>query len=406
MTTDPLPSDATVSEMPGFQTRAIHHGYEPSENLGALTPPIYMTSTFAFEDAGGLSAVVAGDAEGYFYGREHNPTQDLLERRIASLEGGEDAVTAASGMAAISMALLTLLSPGDELIVHHTLYSVTSTLVSQGLSRFGITIVSADLSTTEGLSRAIGPKAKIVYFETPLNPTGDVLDISALSAVAHGANLLVVVDSTFASPAVQRPIEHGADIVVHSLTKYINGHGDLLGGIVVGSAELIGRIRSVGLRFLTGAAISPMTCFLVLRGLKTLKLRMRQHGENALAVAQMLAAHPHVSFVRYPYLPTDPGFAIASRQMTNGSGILSFELRSGYEGAVRMMNRLRLVRRAVSLGDVESLIMHPGSIVEARRKTHPEATPGVGVTMGLLRLSVGLEESADIIQDLFQAIEG
>lgn len=389
----------------GFQTRAIHSGYDPLEDRGAVAPPIYMTSTFAFPDVDAANAVIANEEPGFLYGREHNPTQDLLERRIADLEGAEAAVVTASGMAAIASLFLSLMNPGDEIIVHETLYSNTRALTDEGLPRLGANLVKIDLSQPEALQRAITPKSRFVYFETPINPTGDVLDIRALSEAAHAAGLIVIVDSTFASPALQRPLEHGADVVVHSLTKYINGHGDLLGGVVVGDAATAHAVRNRGLRYLTGATLSPMACFLVLRGLKTLHLRMRQHGENALAVAEMLAAHPAVRVVRYPFLPAYPRYAIARRQMSGGGGMMSFELRSGYDGAVRLMNRLKLIARAVSLGDVESLIMHPGGLAEARQRGRTGAEAATGVTMDLMRLSVGLEDACDLIDDLTQALD-
>jgi methionine-gamma-lyase len=390
----------------GFQTRSIHEGYDPLLERGSVSPPIYMTSTFAFPNVAAADAVVADEAEGFLYGREHNPTQQLLEQRVASLEGAEAAVVASSGMAAISSLFLSTLSPGDEIIVHRTLYNNTTALTGEGLPRFGIKVVQADLSEPSNLTAAVTDKTRYVYFETPINPTGEVLDIAAIAALAHQAGLRVIVDSTFASPALQRPLEHGADIVVHSLTKYINGHGDLLGGIVLGDAATMHKVRGLGLRYLTGATLSPMACFLVLRGLKTLKVRMRAHSENALAVAQMLEAHPAVRLVRYPFLESSPGYAIARKQMTGGSGMMSFELHDGYDGAVRMMDRLKLIARAVSLGDVESLIMHPGGLLQARRKVYPEAKLGVGVTMDLMRLSIGLEDSEDLIEDLRQALEG
>lgn len=389
----------------GFQTRAIHHGYDPLRERGAVAPPIYMTSTYAFPNVAAADAVIAEESDDFLYGREHNPTQDLLERRIADLEGAEAGVVAASGMAAISSLFLSLLKDGDELIVHHTLYSNTTALTEEGLPRLGFKLVKIDLTDPENLRRAITPKSRFVYFETPINPTGEVLDIRALADIAHGAGLRVVVDSTFASPAIQRPLEHGADIVIHSLTKYINGHGDLLGGVVVGDAFTMQKVRGLGLRYLTGATLSPMACFLVLRGLKTLHMRMRQHGENALAVAQMLVDHPAVRIVRYPFLPSYPRYEIARRQMANGSGMMSFELKSGYDGAVRMMDRLQLIARAVSLGDVESLIMHPGGLVKARRKVFPDTEVGTGVTMDLMRLSIGLEDAGDLIDDLKQALD-
>ena len=395
-----------ISNRPrGFQTRAIHSGYEPLEDRGAVSPPIYMTSTFAFPDVAAANAVIANEAPGFLYGREHNPTQDLLERRLADLEGAEAAVVTASGMAAIASLFWSLVEPGDEIIVHETLYSNTTALTEEGLPRFGVKLVKVDLSEPEALRRAITSKSRFLYFETPINPTGDVLDIKALSGIAHAAGLTVVVDSTFASPALQRPLEHGADIVVHSLTKYINGHGDLLGGAVIGDAKTIFAVRNRGLRYLTGATLSPMACFLVLRGLKTLHVRMRQHGENAIAVAEMLAAHPAVRIVRYPFLGSYPRYEIARRQMSGGGGMMSFDLKSGYDGAVRMMDRLKLIARAVSLGDVESLIMHPGGLAKSRHKEEAGAGSPTGVTMALMRLSIGLEDAGDLIEDLAQALD-
>ena len=385
-----------------FQTRAIHHGYDPSAHHRAVTPPVYLTSTFAFDSVEEAESVA--EHAGPVYAREHNPTTEILEARLAHLEGAEACVALASGMAAVGTMLLSLLSAGDEIVVHETLYSNTFALAHDGLPRFGLKVIAADLSDPNNLDAVLGPRTKLVYFETPVNPTAQVLDIAAIAARAHAARVRVVVDSTFASPAVQRPIEHGADLVLHSMTKYINGHGDLLGGCVLGDADTIARIRGHGLRYITGATLSPMAAFLVLRGLKTLKLRMDAHGASGLAIAQMLAAHPDVAWVRYPYLESDPGFAIARRQMANGSAMLSFGLRSGFEGARRMLDRLLLVSRAVSLGDAESLIMHPASLTRARQRARPEARLAFGVGEDLIRLSVGLEDVDDLLDDLLQAL--
>ena len=335
-----------------------------------------------------------------------NPTQALLEQRLANLEGAASGVVFASGMAAIGSLCLTLLSQGDTIVVHPTVYANTFSLFRDGLPRFGITVVPADVTDPAALDRALKSRPKLVYFETPINPTAGIIDIAAVAARAHAAGARVVVDSTFASPAVQRPLEHGADLVVHSLTKYINGHGDLLGGAVLGDAATIEEIRSNGLRFITGATLSPMAAFLVLRGMKTLKLRMQHHAVNALAVAQMLERHKAVEHVRYPYLPGTADYEIARRQMTNGSAMMSFELKSGYDGAVRVLDRLQLIARAVSLGDVNSLIMHPGSGLVARRKIDPDAKLADGVGMKLIRLSIGLEDLEDLLDDLGQALEG
>lgn len=389
----------------GFQTRAIHHGYDPADHLGSVSPPVFMTSTYAFESVAESEAVVAEERDGFVYGRERNPTQALLESRLANLEGAEAGVVFASGMAAVGSLFLTLLSQGDELIVHPTIYSNTVATTGSALPRFGIKVVKADLRDTAALAAAITPRTKLVYFETPINPTAEVLDIAAIASVAHRHGVRVVVDSTFASPAVQRPIEHGADLVLHSLTKYINGHGDLLGGAVVGDAATIHQIRGHGLRYITGATLSPLSCFLVMRGLKTLKLRMQHHASAALSIAQMLSQHRAVASVRYPFLPGTPGHDTARAQMSNGSGMMSLELRSGFDGAVRFMDRLELIQRAVSLGDVDTLIMHPGSLLAARRKVDPNARLTDGVSMNLMRLSVGLEDVEDLLADLTQALD-
>ncbi|MPZ35703.1 MAG: aminotransferase class V-fold PLP-dependent enzyme [Rhodospirillales bacterium] len=385
-----------------FATRAIHHAYDPNEHQGAVAPPVYFTSTYTYPTVEETDAAAAQG--GLLYAREHNPTTKLLEARLADLEGAEACVVVATGMAAVGTLTLSLLSQGDEIVVHETLYSNTLAMMSGGLPRFGIKVVPVDLAAPANLDAALTPRTRIVYFETPVNPTAEILDIAAIAERAHAGGAIVVVDGTFASPALQRPIELGADLVLHSLTKYINGHGDVLGGVVLGRADLIEQVHGNGVRYLTGATISPMAAALVLRGLKTLSLRMDRHGASALAVARMLVAHPEVAWVRYPYLPTDPGYAVARLQMASGSGMLSFGLRGGFDGARRMLSRLGLITRAVSLGDTESLITHPASLVRARKRIRPEARLAPGVGDDLLRLSIGLEDPGDIIDDLQQAL--
>lgn len=390
----------------GFQTRCLHQGYDAMQHLGAVSPPIFMTSTFAFDATADAAAVFSEESDRYVYGRQHNPTQELLERRLADLEGAEAGVVTGSGMGAISATLLTLLAAGDELIVHHTMYSTARALVNEGLPRLGITVTEVDLTKPETLKSALSAKTKIVYFESPINPTSELLNIQAISEIAHTREgVRVLVDSTFATPALQHPLEHGADLVIHSLTKYINGHGDLLGGAVLGDLATLKRIRSIGLKYMTGSTLSPMLCFLVMRGLKTLTLRMRQHGDSALKIAEMLEAHPAVKLVRYPFLKSSPDAALAQKQMAHGSGMMSFELHSGMDGAVAMIDRLKLISRAISLGDTESLITHPGSLLKARQKLYPAETPRTGVNMDLIRLSVGLEDPQDLIADLKQALD-
>ena len=385
-----------------LSTRAIHHGYDPSEHQGAVAPPVYFPSTYTF---GTVEETEAAAAQGgLLYAREHNPTTEILEARLANLEGAEAGVVVASGMAAIGTLILSLLSQGDEIVVHKTLYSNTRSLMKGGLPRFGIKVVPVDFTNPLKLARAITSKTRIVYFETPVNPTAKVLDIAEIAAVAHQVGALVVVDSTFASPAVQRPLEFGADLVVHSLTKYINGHGDVLGGAVLGRKDLVAQIHDHGVRYLTGATISPMAAALVMRGLKTLSLRMDRHATSALKVAEFLEAHPAVAWVNYPYLKSGDSYSIARRQMANGSGMLSFGLKRGFEGAQALLGHLELITCAVSLGDAETLISHPATLNCARKKIRPEATLAPGVGEDLIRLSVGLEDDADIIDDLQQAL--
>lgn len=396
-------SDNTDIES-GFATKAIHYGYDPIAHQGAVSPPIFMTSTFAFESSADFQAVFTGESDRCVYGRQQNPTQKLLEQRLAALEGTEAALVQASGMGAIGATLLTLLSAGDQIVVHHTIYATAGSLMDEGLPRFGIDVVRADLSSDEGTRKAITSKTKIVYFETPINPSCEILDIQRISRAAKSVGALVIVDSTFASPALQRPVEHGADIVIHSMTKYINGHGDVLAGVAAGPHDIIEKIRTTGAKYVTGATPSPMSCYLVLRGLKTLALRMQKHSENALAVAQMLAAHPAVTKVNYPFLQGFAGRDTATRQMTAGSGMLSFELKAGFDGVAPMIDKLRLISRGISLGDTDSLIYHTAGMVEARKKLYPELQLMPGVSRELVRLSVGLEDVEDILQDLRQAL--
>jgi methionine-gamma-lyase len=387
----------------GFATRAIHHGYDPAEAKGALTPPVYLTSTYAFPSAEEGSALFRGEGEGYIYGRTRNPTQDLLERRLAELEGAEAALVLASGIAAVTTALWTLSGQGDEVVIDHTLYGSTFAYFMRGLTRFGVVVRPVDMSDPEALAGALGPKTRVVFLESPANPNLRVLDIAAIAGLAHGVGALVIVDNTFSTPALQRPLDLGADLVVHSATKYLGGHGDLLAGVVAGPAALVKRIRVEGLRTLTGATVAPLTAYLVLRGLKTLELRMARHCAAAAAVARVLAAHPAVVWVAYPGLDGSPGHAVARRQMAGFGGLVAFELEGGREAGFRFMNRLGLVTRAVSLGDAETLVQHPASMTHSTYTAEERARHGI--TEGLLRLSLGLETVQDIVDDVTQALD-
>ncbi|MGL6180966.1 MAG: trans-sulfuration enzyme family protein [Aestuariivirga sp.] len=386
----------------GLSTRAIHLGYDPATAQGALTPPIYQTSTYAFETVEQGAEYFAGLKPGYVYGRTRNPTQALLEQRVASLEGGEAGLALASGMAAISSCFWTLLQAGDRIICDKILYGNTFTLASQGLPRFNVTADFVDLTDLDALKAAAARPFKAIYFETPANPNLRLIDIAAVSAVAAKAGALTIVDNTFATPVLQRPLEHGADLVVHSATKYLGGHGDLLAGVVVGGEDMVKQIRMHGLRYMTGSTISPLTAFLVLRGLKTLELRVNQHAKSAAAIADFLAAQAAVSKISYPAHASHPQHGVYRKQMSAGGGLISFEIDGGMERGRTFMNALKLISRAVSLGDAETLIQHPASMTHA--SYGPEERARHGISDGLIRMSVGLENVEDILDDLDQAL--
>lgn len=390
------------STLSGFSSRAIHHGYDPAEHQGALTPPMHLASTFAFESAEQGGAIFAGEQPGYFYSRISNPTLDLLEQRIATLEGAEAGVATASGMGAITAVMWSLLEAGDEIITDRTLYGCTFAFFRHGLARFGVTVTHVDLTDPAALAAAINDRVKIVYFETPANPNMRLVDIAAISAVARAGGAQVVVDNTYATPALTRPIELGADVVVHSATKYLGGHGDLVGGLVAGSAATMQQVRLVGLKDMTGAVMSPFTATLIMRGLKTLALRMERHSATALKVARWLEAQPQVAAVHYPGLPGFGQYELASRQMALSGGMIAFDLAGGYDQGIAFMNRLRMILRAVSLGDAETLVQHPASMTHSTYTPEERAAHGIGE--GLLRLSVGLEDAEDIFADLEQAL--
>jgi methionine-gamma-lyase len=386
----------------GFATRAIHHGYDPSEAEGALTPPLHLTSTFVFENAQAGGEMFAGTREGHFYTRISNPTNDLLEQRIAALENAEAGLATASGMSAITSTFWTFLQAGDEVITDKTLYGCTFAFMRHGLTRFGITVTHVDMTDPEKLERAISSKTKIVYFETPANPNMRLVDIAAISAIARRAGARCIVDNTYATPVITRPIELGADIVVHSATKYLGGHGDVVAGLVVGSAEDISAIRLVGMKDMTGAVMAPFNAMLVLRGLKTLQLRMRHHAQTAAEIARFLHGHPAVSLVHYPGLPSFAQADLARKQMDQFGGMMAVELKGGYDAGIALMNRLTLIHRAVSLGDTETLIQHPASMTHSAYS--PEERREHGIADSLVRISVGLEDAVDLIADLDQAL--
>ena len=387
----------------GFATRAIHHGYDPSSADGALTPPVHLSSTYTFETAEDGMALFAGERPGYIYTRLGNPTLDLLERRLAALEGGEAALATASGMGAITSAIWTLVAPGDEIIVDKTLYGCTFAFFRHALTRFGVSVRHVDLSRPESLADALSPATRLVYFETPANPNMRLVDIEAVTAIARSAGATTIVDNTYASPYLQRPLALGADLVVHSATKYLGGHGDLMAGAVIGPRETLDRIRLFGLKDVTGAVMSPLDAHLVMRGLKTLELRMERHCDNAEALARLLDDHAAVARVHYPGLTSFPQHDLARRQMQRFGGMIAFELAGGREAGLRFMNALRLVHRAVSLGDAETLVQHPATMTHSTYTAEERAE--FGISDGLIRLSAGLESLADLQTDITRALE-
>ena len=385
-----------------FETLSIHAGEEEPNPKRALNCPIFMTAAFSFASLDQADAAFAFETDDYVYSRGNNPTLRLLERRMAALEGGADAVAFASGMAAISSVLLSLLKPGDEVIAHRMLYGSAWNFIRNILPQYGIGARLADLTDPRVLAAAISEKTRVVYFETPVNPSLEIIDIAAVSRIARERGAKVVVDNTFATPYFQRPLELGADVAVHSATKYISGHGDVIAGLAVAKdAEYIQHLK-FGYLCELGGVMSPFTAWLLLRGLKTLALRMREHERNARLTAEFLARHPRVKKVYYPGLASFPGHAVAARQMRGFGAMVSFDIDGTVEQSKAVVNRLKLFKLAVSLGDCESLVQHPFAMTH--RGYSEEEIAAAGLSPSLIRLSVGLEYPEDIIADLEQAL--
>lgn len=391
------------NKLAGFATRAIHHGYDPLDHGGALVPPVYQTATFAFPTVEFGAACFAGEQAGHFYSRISNPTLNLLEARMASLEGGEAGLALASGMGAITATLWTLLRPGDEVLLGNTLYGCTFAFLHHGIGEFGVKLRHVDMADLQAVEAAITPATKVIYFESPANPNMHMADIAGVAKLArqHGATL--VVDNTYCTPYLQRPLELGADLVVHSATKYLSGHGDITAGLVVGSQALVDRIRLQGLKDMTGAVLSPHDAALLMRGIKTLNLRMDRHCANAQALAEYLSVQPQIEVIHYPGLAAFPQYALARQQMSQPGGMIAFELKGGIVAGRRFMNALQLFSRAVSLGDAESLAQHPASMTHSSYT--PEERAHYGISEGLVRLSVGLEDIDDLLADVQQALK-
>jgi len=386
-----------------FQTRCVHGAGALDPTTGSISFPIYQSSTFAFHNVREGAELFSGAREGYFYTRLGNPTQRAFENEITCLEDGEDAVAFGSGMAAITALFLAVARAGDNIVSSDTMYGGTHHLYRDSLPRMGIGVRSVDAGDPERIEAAIDEHTRLLFIETPANPTMKVIDLAACAELAHRHGILFAVDNTFATPYFQRPFEFGTDLVVHSATKYIGGHGDVVAGVLVGKdPDLMQFIRAKILRD-TGGIISPLNAWLLLRGLKTLPVRMEQHQRNAFDIARYLEGHPKVKWVRYPGLESHPGHAVARKQMTGYSGMIAFELKGGRQAGVQLMDGVRLITLAVSLGDVDTLIEHPASMTH--HSYSEEDLAQAGISTGLVRISVGLEHRDDLMADLDQAFE-
>lgn len=382
-------------------TEVVHAGYHPDPLTRSISPPIYQTSTFAFESAEQGAALFAGQEKGFIYTRLGNPTIEALEKAMAMLEKGAAALATSSGMAAISTVYLTFLEKDSHLLASSVLYSSSRTIVETELSRFGITADFIDTSNLDQVKSHIKKNTRLLLIESPANPTMTLTDIAACAELAHEHGLILAVDNTFASPILQNPLELGADVVVHSVTKFINGHTDVVGGIIISNTlELHQRLQKVLKVF--GGTMDPHQAWLVLRGLRTLKLRVEKAQENAQKLAEWLSNHPKVAWVNYPGLPGHPQYQLMKKQMRGPGAMISFGLKGGYQAGLRLINGVKLCTLAVSLGGIETLIQHPASMTHSSvpKKAREES----GITDDLIRLSVGCEAFEDLRDDLDQAL--
>ncbi|MBZ5513848.1 MAG: PLP-dependent aspartate aminotransferase family protein [Acidobacteriia bacterium] len=384
-----------------FATLAVHAGESPCPATGALDTPIYQSNTFVSADADEMAAVYGGEKPGYMYTRYGNPTIRALETKVAALEGGGAALAFATGMAAISSAILGYVKAADHVVAQRSLYGGAYNFLNTKLPRMGASTTFVPSSRVEDFEKAVQPNTRLIYFETPSNPVLEIVDIAALARLANARGIPTIIDNTFASPALQRPIPLGVTVSVHSATKYLCGHGDAMGGVVIGPQDYISRLAHDVIRDF-GGVISPFNAWLILRGIRTLHLRMPAHCANAVQVAEFLARHPRIERVHYPGLASHPGHEIARKQMSAFGAMLSFDLRDGYEGGKKVMDRVKIFARAGSLGDTRSLIVHSAST--SHRAVPRDQRLAIGITDGLVRLSVGIEAVEDLIADLDQAL--
>lgn len=387
------------SDPRGFRTRAVHAGHGIDPATGAHATPIYATSTFAYGSAERGQRLFAGEESGYFYSRVTNPTVRAFEQKLADLEGAEDAVAFASGMGAVSAIALTLLKPGDEVVFLAPLYGGTEGFLLEVASKFGVAVHEAH--DEADLESKLNAQTRMVWLETPTNPRLGIYDLARVARAAKAVGALTVVDNTFSTPYLTRPIEFGVDLVMHSATKYLGGHGDAIGGVVAGPADMMMELRGVGLRHV-GASLGPFEGYLFLRGMKTLPLRMEAHCAGAMALAEALEDHPAIEALYYPGLKSHPGHEVAARQMRGFGGLISLDLGS-QQAAMTFLDSLTLFTQAVSLGDVESLTCHPASTTHAL--LGEDTLLRQGVTPGLVRMSVGIEDPDDLVRDVLAALE-
>lgn len=384
-----------------FATLAVHAGEAPCKVTGAIDTPIYQSTTFAAADSDEMAALYAGEKPGYTYTRYGNPTVHAFEEKIAALETGEAALAFGSGMAAISSAILGYVKAGDHVVAARSLYGATYDFLNRILPTLGVSTTFVQSTRSEDFEKAIRPTTRLIYLETPSNPVLEILDIAALAGIARSHGIPSMMDNTFATPVLQQPLKLGVTVVVHAATKYLCGHGDAMGGAVVGPHDYINHLNLDILRDF-GGVMSPFNAWLILRGIHTLHLRVPAQCANAQKIAKFLAQHPKVEHVNYPGLPSHPSHDLAKRQMKGFGAMMSFEVKGGYEGGKRVMDRVNIFARAASLGDTRSLIVHSAST--SHRAVPRERRLAIGITDGLVRLSVGVEAVEDLILDLYRAL--
>ncbi len=385
----------------GFNTKLIHSGGH-KDQYGSATVPIYQTSTFIFEDADYGAKCFSGEKDGYIYTRIGNPTVRALEKTIAELENGFDGIAVSSGMAAVTTIYMALLGQGAHMVSTDAVYGPSRVVMEDHFSRFGVESTYVNTSDVNNVINAIRPNTKVLYLETPANPTMEITDLKECVRIAHEKGIIVVVDNTFCSPYLQKPLNYGVDVVFHSMTKFINGHADIVGGIIVArTKEVYSKLRPMMVNM--GCCIDPHQAYLVIRGLKTLSIRMDRSQQSAVVIADFLESHPKVEWVKYPGLKSHPQYELAKQQMEGPGSMISFELKGGVDAGKVLMNNVNIAILAVSLGGVETLIQHPASMTHSKMSI--EKRQAAGITDGLVRYSVGIENVEDLLADLSQALD-